>query len=341
MDLSIIIPAYNSEKYIEKCLLSCCNQDLPKEEYEIIVVDDGSTDNTKEVVMAVRKRFFNIRYLHQENAAQGAARNNGLRNATGRYVWFVDSDDWIKENCLSRIIQTLKEKELNGLVVGHATLQGDKQKVWRTFNENEVISGKELLSRNIFLISPTYTIWRKDHLIGKNLFFKERLYHEDSEICPRLYYVSDKIGFINDVFYFVFQNPDSTTRGVNPKRAFDCIKVVKALSDFTSTIPTTEGKLIEIMDNHISMTLNNSLYNSFFIDKSLKRELRKEWANNKDLFSHLRRSTILKYKIEGWLFSIFPNHSIEIYKLMQTFNNRPGGMSREHIRKTNSRNKQG
>lgn len=327
MDLSIIIPAYNSALYITKCLISCCKQDILQSDYEIIVVDDGSTDNTKEIVCNLQKEYRNIKYIYQDNAAQGAARNNGLRQALGKYTWFVDSDDWIKENCLSVIIATLKKNDLNGLAVGHATLSGQNLKVWRTFDETKILSGKELLSKSIFLISPTYTIWKRSHLIDNKLFFKERLFHEDSEICPRLYYVSNRIGFINDILYFVYQNPVSTTRGVNPKRAFDIVTVVRELSCFSLTLK--EKNIRVSLNNYISEAINASLYNTYKFDGDQEKSLNKLWYENRDLFKHLLNSNVMKYRFEGLLFIMLPYRISVIYRSLQCLNKTPGGMKRK------------
>lgn len=333
MDLSIIIPFYNSVAYIKKCILSCCNQDIPMCNYEIIVVDDGSTDNTKEIVLNMQKKYDNIKYIYQKNSAQGAARNNGLKQAKGKYIWFVDSDDWIEKNCLANILETLKKKNLDGVVVGHATMVGEKKKIWRSFDENKIVSGKELLSKGIFLISPTYTIWKRDYLIDNNLFFIEHLFHEDSEICPRLYYSSKRISFINTVLYYVYPNPFSTTRGTNPKRAFDIITVVRELSNFTDRI--IEISVSKSLENYISEAINSSLYNTYKFNTEQTKSLDMLWYKNRDLFKHLTRSDVLKYKIEGILFKFFPYKISLIYKWLQLFNKTPGGVKKGRSKRNN------
>ena len=98
MILSIIIPVYNVEKYVEKCIRSCENQDIPKENYEVIVVNDGSPDGSLAIVERLANEFSNIKVINQENKGLSMARNTGLEAAKGEYVWFVDSDDWIEEN---------------------------------------------------------------------------------------------------------------------------------------------------------------------------------------------------------------------------------------------------
>ena len=105
LKLSIIVPFYNVEKYIAKCLDSLLDQDIPELEYEIICVNDCSPDNSRNIVIEYQKNHPNIILIeHESNKRQGAARNTGLSKTRGQFVWFVDSDDWIMSNCLKDIL---------------------------------------------------------------------------------------------------------------------------------------------------------------------------------------------------------------------------------------------
>ena len=103
MLLSIIVPIYNVEKYVEKCIRSCEAQDISKEDYEVVVINDGSPDNSLKIVERIADEFPNIKIISQPNKGLSAARNTGMRNASGDYYMFVDSDDWIAEKCLGKI----------------------------------------------------------------------------------------------------------------------------------------------------------------------------------------------------------------------------------------------
>ena len=105
--LSIIIPAYNASKYIEKCIDSVLNQGIPSDCYEIIIVNDGSTDNTVELAQRYISKFQNIKLFTQENHGQSAARNKGIDVATGEYIAFVDADDLVLPYSYGKIINTL------------------------------------------------------------------------------------------------------------------------------------------------------------------------------------------------------------------------------------------
>lgn len=327
MKLSIIIPAYNAAQYIKKCIRSCEQQDISQEKYEVIVVDDGSTDNTKECILELQKEFFNIKYIYQDNARQGAARNNGLRNSKGKYIWYVDADDWIEDNCLGTIINKLEKESLTALIVGHVTKYDKKEYRWYNIDERTITSGKEILKGNNYFISPTYAVWEREYLVCNKLYFKENLFHEDSEFFPRLFYKAERIGALSKICYFVYPNMSSTTRGVNPKRAFDIITVVRLLNEYRLEI--TDREIDKKMIDYISMTLNSSLYNVFHLDKYDILNLDRQWYGNKDLFRILIKSTRLKYKIEGWLFTLFPYRISVVYKLMQLLNSDPGGMNEQ------------
>lgn len=93
--ISLILPAYNVEKYIETCVQSCEQQDLSKESYELVIVNDGSTDDTPEIIRTLSVTYSNIKVVSQQNQGLSMARNNGFKEATGKYIWFIDSDDII------------------------------------------------------------------------------------------------------------------------------------------------------------------------------------------------------------------------------------------------------
>src|SRR5690606_18768318 len=95
MKLSIIIPVYNVEKYIERCIRSCYDQQLEHSEYEIIVIDDESPDNSVKIVQRLMDSFSNLKMISQKNKGLGGARNTGIHNAKGRYLLFLDSDDYL------------------------------------------------------------------------------------------------------------------------------------------------------------------------------------------------------------------------------------------------------
>lgn len=132
MFLSIIIPIYNDEKYLEECLDSCLHQDIPSDDYEIICVDDGSTDRTPEILRDYADRYPNIVLIFNQHQGGSLGRNTGLEASRGDYVWFVDHDDFLEENILlglkERILQTQCDRISFPCYIVHGHLSEEEQK---------------------------------------------------------------------------------------------------------------------------------------------------------------------------------------------------------------------
>lgn len=316
MKLSIIIPMYNVELYIEKCLLSCLKQDIPSSNYEIIVVNDGSPDRSLAVAEHVASTVSNIRILSQPNSGLSIARNTGLEHAKGEYVWFVDSDDWIEENCLGNIVSRLDET-----IADFLQLQFRRTYDENSLNEdcycliNEVVSGVQQINEGGVPHPAQFAIYRRDFLIDNELYFRPGIYHEDSEFKPRVLFLAERCASYNKVVYNYYQRSTGSIMSMpNPKRAFDCLKVALSISVFFHDV--AKGRCAEFFHNHISLMINNAL--SLTGDK--KFEFARELYRQRHLFIHLRQSSLLKYKIEGGLFTLFPRHTVRIYRMLQIFN---------------------
>lgn len=115
--ISLILPAYNVAEYIEACIHSCEHQDLPPDSYEIIIVNDGSTDSTPPIIQKLAKIYNNIKIINQDNQGLSVARNNGVKEAQGEFIWFIDSDDTIATNCLSTLTSLIETFNLDTLAV--------------------------------------------------------------------------------------------------------------------------------------------------------------------------------------------------------------------------------
>ena len=118
MFLSFIVPAYNTESYLAECLDSLLEQDLPYNEYEIICINDGSTDNSLDVLKLYKKKYPNVTIIDKENQGVATARNVGLENAEGDYVWFIDSDDFVQANILAELKEIARKKAYDQIVTG-------------------------------------------------------------------------------------------------------------------------------------------------------------------------------------------------------------------------------
>ena len=317
MKLSIIIPVYNVEKYVEKCIRSCENQDIPKEDYEIIVVNDGSPDGSLAIVERLAVEYTNIKVISQKNGGLSVARNTGMKNASGDYYMFVDSDDWIAKDCLGKLITKLRVEKPDALAICAANVINGEPKRRQSYPDETPIAGCDLLKKGVSPCAP-FSIWKASFFKDNNLKFYEGIFHEDSELTPRAYYLAKKVSFTNDIIYYVYQNPTSITRSVNPKKAFDLIEVVCThLHQFAKNV---EDKYKVIFYDMVGQYMNNGMSAIQGADANKKAKLNAEIVERAYLWDDIRKSSIAKYRLEAILVRIFKTHPLKVYEVMQMFN---------------------
>lgn len=315
MILSIIIPIYKVEKYLEKCILSCVNQNIPSGDYEIIAVNDGSPDKSLQIVERIASHYANIRVITRQNGGLSAARNTGIDNAKGEYLFFVDSDDWIENNCLRKITDVLKEQKPDVLCICSANVLGNQIARRMSYEGLKSESGPESM---LHYVTPcaTFHIVRKAHLDQNNIRFYEGIFHEDTEYTPRMRYLAKKVSYLNDIIYFVFQNSNSITRTVNIKKIYDVITVVVPNLHYFS-IEHVNLKYRSVYMNIISSSINTVLTSNYPLSWKEQREINKLLSDRSYLFDDYCKSTKFRYKMEGMLFKLFPNNPVDIFYLMK------------------------
>ena len=152
MRLSIILPAYNVAAYIEKCIRSLMQQDLNVSDCEVIVTNDGSPDNVKEVVEKLQKEFGNIILINQDNQGVSMARNNAIAVAKGKYIMAVDPDDYILPNTLNRVLTIAETKDLDVFYLGFEIFDEHGKSAWHTNYEkleDQIYSGVEGIDKTL------------------------------------------------------------------------------------------------------------------------------------------------------------------------------------------------
>lgn len=218
--LSIIVPIYNVEPYVEKCIRSIQTQDIPADDYEIICINDGSPDDSREIVLRLQNEFVNIVLIDQENQGVSRARNNGIERASGRYLLFIDPDDFIQDNSLDHILKTVASKDAQIGICGYTFLDqyGNIQGT-RTYDhfEEQVFTGIEayFLIRENRQIQPDLSvgiIYRADFLNNNCLRYLPGIpFLEDGEFLARVHSVANRCIFVNGQFYMNYARPGSAT----------------------------------------------------------------------------------------------------------------------------------
>ena len=304
---------YKVEAFILRCLNSCINQDIKQADYEIICINDGSPDKSRELAEGFGQNHSNVKVISQENGGLSAARNAGIDHAAGDYIMFVDSDDWIEPNCLLKITKLCTEKNLDLLQICAADVfEGNR--IVKRFNKKEGIikTGRDCLLTGLPICAP-FTIYRREFLNKHDLRFLKGIFHEDNEFTPRAYYYALRVSALNDIVYYVYQNPNSITRSINPKKSFDAIVVMESLHDFSTKI---SDDTIGAFHFKISEALNVGLWDSIGLCKKDVKKLNIVLYEKRFLLFHLKRSGVGRFVIEWFLFKLFPKHIVETYRFL-------------------------
>ena len=223
--LSIIVPVYNVEPYLERCLLSCLHQDIPHEDYEIIVVNDGSTDGSLKVAERVAKENGNVVIISQKNGGLSAARNTGMKHARGKYFMYVDSDDYLFDNVLSSLLTTVEDNNLDILFfwtcfeVNGKTCDTEHQ----PFDEQRIYTGEYALLHGMRIDSVWQCVYRAQLIKELGLEFPAGRNHEDIPFDMKLYPFVKRMMFCHTMGYHYCLDRPSIMRTHNRDKNFRLI----------------------------------------------------------------------------------------------------------------------
>ena len=262
MFLSIIIPAYNVQDYIEKCILSCLNQDLSPSLYEILIINDGSQDNTLSIAEELSKRYNNVRIISQKNQGLSSARNTGLKHATGEFVWFVDSDDYISSNILKKLHKILAAENLDILWLQWQRVdeQGNifpKEKNWIQAQDPNVTDGPYFLCHILGMCFYAWAfVFKRSFLEEHDFLFKEGVYYEDLEAIPFFIEKAQKIKYEPLIAYNYLQRKGSILHSINPKLINSLLFIISQYEKKILQCPNVSNRLKEIQLFSVRLILN-------------------------------------------------------------------------------------
>lgn len=299
MKLSIIIPIYNAENYIAKCLQSLYEQDLPIEHYEIIVVNDGTPDNSMKIVEHYANRFNNIKIIDQKNSGVSIARNKGISNAIGDYITFVDSDDWISRNSLGYIYTFLQKNYGTDILILQSYLNNIEQYEWNKKNfELQQSTGIDLFYSGYTRGSVCGCFFRNEFLRLNNIEFPPNVKNAEDTIFFHLCQCYAKnIIFLRKAFYNVFARPGSASRTFSKAQTLnETLGLTYVQNILNQNILNSQQKeLIEVLkytlisnmiyraiqvpDMTLTFLLNNCNIKQFLPIKVTKHSLKKRQIN--------------------------------------------------------------
>ena len=268
MTLSIVIPCYKVESYLDKCLDSVCQ--YYTDEIEIILVDDGSPDNTPHLCDQWAEKDKRIKVIHQKNGGLSVARNAGLDASSGDYIWFIDSDDWIADNAVEFVISHINSyPEVEVFITPLTWTYEDSRKNWTDIiiEEDTVMTGRQYISKHYYAIgaSPRNIINRKI-LTSAKIRFYPGIVHEDGLFGHLLYNHAKRVMVLKDSIYYYWQRESSIMHTKSIRSAYSMIIIHQEMMKYMNDNIEIQEQLLfrrrYVHLFHTAMTMIWNLHNT-------------------------------------------------------------------------------
>lgn len=330
VDVSIIVPIFNGEKYLNQCLDSISNQTL--ENIEIICINDGSTDKTSSILNKYSSKDKRFKIIETENRGQGSARNTALNEAKGEYVAFVDADDWIELNSMELLYKNAKLRDLdllffqmsNYIQSSGKTVSTDLYDI-KSF-ENNGIDENTIFNHNTtrnFLfeipVGPVSKLYRRQFLESNNLRFPEGMFFEDNAFFYNAYFYCKKAGFLKKQLYYRRRHDESVTQTLDESK-FDIVNATNSVLEVFDNHSLYESYKKDVVNHTFSMLLEWFKKSPLNIRQNFYNKIKNEFKGFKDLKNDFNENLNEDYEI---IFTTMDNNDYYLdflsdYKLKTT-----------------------
>lgn len=285
MFLSIIIPVYNVEKYVEKCLSSCLEIQQYSSDFEIIIVNDGTKDRSLEIIERITKGRTNVSIINKSNGGLSSARNVGLKSAKGDYVWFVDSDDIVNPTIFPYIRETTINEKID--VVAFYTQIISKSgvsSVKRSIIPNKILDGHDFYFsdyRYPYSGAPFY-YFRRNFLLKNNLYFKEKVIFEDLLFTAMVFSLAEKCIYLDfEGYNYILHKNSITSQKSTLNRSLQLYAIIDSMIAHLQCVHNKKQKQVvyDSIGRAISVLYRyNYRYLSFSEKKVIKKLIRGNFA---------------------------------------------------------------
>lgn len=235
--LTVVIPVYNVEKYLKRCIESILIQEWKN--YDILLVDDGSTDSSPQICDDYAKVYYFISVIHKKNGGLSEARNTGISHAKGDYVYFPDSDDWLEPQTFKELADVLESQEFDIVSFNREFVKGEEDTIVSDPLVTQVYEGKDafvqMLKHSYITGFANDKIYKKSLFIDNNISFPKGKYYEDLGTNYKLFLSAENVFATNQKYYhYLIDNPDSITQSWNEQKFSDMFEFYKDIfySDF-------------------------------------------------------------------------------------------------------------
>lgn len=259
---------FNVEKHVEPCVLSVLDQGFSNDKIEIILVDDESPDNSLLIAKDLENKYSCIKVISQKNKGLGGARNTGIKNSTGEYLLFLDTDDVYIKSTLEDILEIAKLNDLDILEFGAIGIDEKGETVYKISKSNKpyILSGLEYYNSFKYMNSACNKLYKKSFLIENNLFFIEKIYGEDFEFNTRALFYAKRVMAVKNIVAKFLQTEDSITRtnDIAKKRKYlnDLINILRKTKSFEASLMNSNDDKIK---NFFNTRMTHTNIDVFFM----------------------------------------------------------------------------
>lgn len=316
-ELTVIIPVYNVEKYVAKCVESILAQDADKSRFEVLYVIDGSTDNSEQIIKALLSKSpqENTFVLSKANGGLSSARNFGVENSNGNYIWFVDSDDWIEPDSISYVLSLIEQHSPQVIAQTYYFQElSDRTVPFVRYKKEGFVEGHKFCGKNHSNAAQFYIVSRK-FWVENSFYFRLGMFHEDGELTPRMLYTAKQVYVSTKPLYHILVREGSITHTINPKRCYDYMIVLDTLYQFYKEKVKLRHRrnFAYLMSDHVVGIMNLALQ----VDNKTRKDVHKYLIKNKSFVEILFQSRKWKMIVFSIILKIISNNPLTAYKILK------------------------
>lgn len=307
--LSLILPVYNVSKFIDRCLNSICCQN--NQNIEIIVIDDESPDDSIDKVekYICLNQINNLRIIHQKNRGLGGARNRGISESKGEYVWFIDSDDEINQGAIPFILNKIDNEDV--IIFDFDMIDNNGEHHYGTYNKISCrthLKGTDI-EKNFILTQAWRSIYNRNFLIKENLYFREHFLHEDGEFNMRVMCLAGDVSYYPKLVYHYYTcNNGSIMNTIGIKNIKDLLLHIDTMENMIIKYQNLSNEQKDLLIKHTQASIGVIFSDVLKMDKSIMPEFRKIIKNNRQKIrnvvinkSHPSMWNLVKFYIQLYL----------------------------------------
>lgn len=293
--VSIIIPMYNAEAYITECLDSILHSKLVKGSWEIVIVNDGSSDSCPQIAQLYAQQHEGITYLTQENQGQSVARNLGIKSSKGDYIWCIDADDKLDSKELPKIFRILEDQDdldILAVQLQRISEQGVPMCIecdQPSLPHGKVLTGVQAVIGGYNPSSICALIAKKTLFVDNDVFFVPGITHQDVELTYRLMPHASKVLFSSLIPYLYINHPSSTSKSLVPEKKIKYVKddifIIQSFRTLAKSFESSDAQLAYAIYNRsqnvlfslvYSLYKNKRVWGRLGVNKAVVDELKKQ-----------------------------------------------------------------